>query len=83
MLRDQFLRTFSFLAIFALFLNPLFVSAIGQKKTVSFERVDGSIDLVARGETAALLLDDKGLYIYPPPPSSSYVSLSEFKKCIC
>lgn len=63
MLRDQFFRTFSLLALFALFLNPLFVYALGQKKTVSFDRVDGSIDLVARGDTADLLLDDQGIYI--------------------
>lgn len=63
MFRDPFFRTFSFLAIFALFFNPLFVSALGQKKVVSFERVDGSIDLVAKGKTASLLLDAKGIYI--------------------
>lgn len=62
MLRDPFLRALSYLTIFTLFFNPIFVSALGQKKIVSFEQVDGSIDLVARGQTAALLLDDKGLY---------------------
>ncbi|RPB17800.1 hypothetical protein P167DRAFT_601596 [Morchella conica CCBAS932] len=54
---DQFLRVLPFLAILTIFLNPFFVNALGQKRTISFEKVDGGISLVAQGQTAALLLD--------------------------
>lgn len=59
--KDQFLRVLPFLAILTIFLNPFFVNALGQKRTISFEKVDGGIGLVAQGQTAALLLDGNGI----------------------
>lgn len=36
------------------------VSALGQKKVISFEREDGAIDLVSRGKSAQLTVDGNG-----------------------
>ncbi|RPA99461.1 hypothetical protein L873DRAFT_1828004 [Choiromyces venosus 120613-1] len=58
MVLNQLLRTFCVLSILYFSL----AACLGQKKTIPLERVDGSIYLVARGQTAALMLDSKGIF---------------------
>lgn len=38
------------------------VTALGQKKTVAFEKQSGSIDLVSRGKSAQITVDGNGMY---------------------
>ena len=41
------------------------VTALGQKKTVAFDKESGTIDLFSKGKSAQLTVDGNGMYLTP------------------